>query len=120
MIEWQPIDTAPKDGTVIIVYGDKNDRPNVQTHFYQTAAWVGNGWTNAANSWLKDVTHWIALPAPPKKGEGKVFPTVLEFYDGLPETWDEAAKLGTVTKDEFEKIAAKCFDPMLELQKEKK
>jgi hypothetical protein len=69
MTEWQPIDTAPKDGTVIIVYGYKNDRPNVQTHYYQTAAWVGNGWTNASNSWLKDVTHWIALPAPPKKGD---------------------------------------------------
>jgi hypothetical protein len=63
---WQPIETAPKDGTVIIVYGYKNDRPNVQTHFYQTAAWVGNGYTNAANSWLKDVTHWMLLPAPPK------------------------------------------------------
>jgi len=60
------------------------------------------------------------LPAPPKKGDGTVFPTVLEFYDGLPETWDEAAKLGTVTKDEFEKIASKCFDSMLEARKEKK
>ena len=54
---WQPIETAPKDGTVIIVYAPD---------FFQTAAWVGNGWTNAANSWLGDVTHWMPLPEPPK------------------------------------------------------
>jgi hypothetical protein len=57
MMEWQPIETAPKDGTVIIVYAPD---------FFQTAAWVGNGWTNAANSWLGDVTHWMPLPEPPK------------------------------------------------------
>jgi hypothetical protein len=56
-MEWQPIETAPKDGTVIIVYAPD---------FFQTAAWAGNGWTNAANSWLGDVTHWMPLPEPPK------------------------------------------------------
>jgi len=54
---WKPIETAPKDGTVIIVYAPK---------FFQTAAWVGGVWTNAANSWLGDVTHWMPLPEPPK------------------------------------------------------
>ena len=63
---------------------------------------------------------WMPLPQPPKKEDGNVFPTIVEFYDGLPETWDEAAKLGTITKDEFEKMAAKCFDGMLNAQKEKK
>jgi hypothetical protein len=63
---WHPIETAPKDGTVIIVYGRFPYKENVQTVFYQTAAWTGGGWTNAADSWLGDVTHWMPLPPPPK------------------------------------------------------
>jgi len=67
---WQPIETAPKDGTVIIVYGKFPYKVNVQTVFYQTAAWESDefkaGWTNASSSWLADVTHWMPLPEPPK------------------------------------------------------
>jgi len=58
---WHPIETAPKDGTIIIVY---------EPGFYQTAAWEANefkaGWSNASGSWLGDVTHWMPLPPPPK------------------------------------------------------
>lgn len=57
-MEWQPIETAPKDGTVIIVYAPD---------FFQTAAWTDEKWTNAANSWLEDVTHWMPLPKPPQE-----------------------------------------------------
>jgi len=57
MMEWQPIETAPKDGTVIIVYAPD---------FFQTAAWTDGIWTNASESWLGDVTHWMPLPEPPK------------------------------------------------------
>ena len=55
---WQPIETAPRNGSTIIVY---------EPGFYQTAAWTGGGWTNASNSWLGDVTHWMPLPKPPKE-----------------------------------------------------
>jgi hypothetical protein len=54
---WQPIETAPKTGVVIIVYAPG---------FFQTAAWTNGKWTNAANSWLEDVTHWMPLPEPPE------------------------------------------------------
>lgn len=67
---WHPIETAPKDGTVIIAYGQYSPQPGVQTHFYQTAAWESNefkaGWSNASGSWLGDVTHWMPLPPAPK------------------------------------------------------
>lgn len=59
--KWYSIETAPKDGTVIIVY---------EPGFYQTAAWEANefkaGWSNASGSWVGDVTHWMPLPPPPK------------------------------------------------------
>jgi len=131
MTDWQPIDTAPKDGTVILicacetgmlVFGQRiavakfhaeHDFPRGKVLDFVTA-------DEGERRHVRFATHWMPLPAPPKKGDGTVFPTVLEFYDGLPETWDEAAKLGTVTKDEFEKIASKCFDSMLEARKEKK
>ena len=68
--QWHPIETAPKDGTVIIVYGRFPYKEDVQTVFYQTAAWESNefkaGWTNASGSWLGDVTHWMPLPPAPK------------------------------------------------------
>jgi hypothetical protein len=64
--QWQPIEAAPMDGAVIIVYGQHSPKPGVQTHFYQTAAWSNGGWVNASNSWLNDVTHWMPLLPPPK------------------------------------------------------
>jgi len=58
---WWPIETAPRDGTAILVY---------EPGFFHTAAWEANefkaGWTNAYGSWLVDVTHWMPLPEPPQ------------------------------------------------------
>lgn len=56
--QWQPIETAPKDGTAIIVGGG-------------TAEWNPNqyGWFShqgqAIIEW--EVTHWMPLPEPPKE-----------------------------------------------------
>ena len=59
---WQPIATAPRDGTTILVY---------EPGFFQTAAWESDefraGWTNAYSSWLGDITHWMPLPEGPRK-----------------------------------------------------
>jgi hypothetical protein len=55
-MSWQPIETAPRDGTVILVYA-----PGL----FQTAAWVDGYWTTACENWLDDVTHWMPLPEPP-------------------------------------------------------
>ena len=57
---WQPIEVAPRDGTIILVY---------EPGFFHTAAWEANefkaGWTNASGGWLADVTHWMLRPEPP-------------------------------------------------------
>lgn len=65
--DWQPIDTAPKDGTRILVYsqslywlvaffGGDHDRPG---HLSQ--------WRSAWDAeWLaRTPTHWMPLPDPP-------------------------------------------------------
>ena len=78
MIEWQPIETAPKDGTDILVY-----MPDVNLHgtpaFYQwcivVAYWERHfdKWSTSHVSgcdWDEDLvsnyaTHWMPLPKPP-------------------------------------------------------
>jgi hypothetical protein len=59
---WQSIETAPRDGTTILVY---------EPGFFQTVAWEANefkaGWTNASGGWLGDVTYWMPIPEGPGK-----------------------------------------------------
>lgn len=64
--QWQPIKTAPKDGTVIIVYRPKFDGkyiPRVGTdiwgNFAGTDCWGGSRSDTPP-------THWMPLPEPPK------------------------------------------------------
>jgi hypothetical protein len=65
MIEWQPIETAPKDGTLILLYRDGH---------HVLGCWREDGY------WSDDIelffgteyarenvpSHWMPLPEPPK------------------------------------------------------
>jgi hypothetical protein len=62
LIEWQPIDTAPKDGTKILTCGPKSGR--------YVSVWNKNGmnWAEAGGEeyWTyNDPTHWMPLPDKP-------------------------------------------------------
>lgn len=68
-LQWQPIETAPKDGTPILAR-EKGAGPAV---YMMCAMWSGSelegwripgarGWTNAR--WFHP-THWMHLPPPP-------------------------------------------------------
>lgn len=74
---WQPIDTAPKDGTIVLVYGlwageigGKDKTPGryianwVPSSDYQGYHWLVDG-TDAYAAWVK-ATHWMPLPEPPQ------------------------------------------------------
>ena len=75
MTEWQPIETAPKDGTVLI-----GKIPNGNLDFNNEIKWV-SGWCALYKMewggmkkeiWLKlndehQPTHWMPLPKPPKQ-----------------------------------------------------
>ena len=67
LVEWQPIETAPKDGTKIWLY-------------YEGTAYWGHWYQHrAVSGWITDVfdcamydfrpTRWMPLPAPPAEGE---------------------------------------------------
>jgi hypothetical protein len=62
MSEWQPIETAPKDGTAILVF---HNRMVIE-------AWYSGRWGRFVQSETGGhngiaPTHWMPLPAPPKE-----------------------------------------------------
>ena len=61
---WQPIETAPKDGTWIMTYC-----PALSVASYPTVVFWDDGWVPPGND-LSEVepTHWMPLPAPPDAG----------------------------------------------------
>ena len=67
-MEWQPIETAPKDGTWILVI-IAGEHPDGYPYIPACAQWRDGGWfetndTEPAEDW--PLTHWMPLPAPPK------------------------------------------------------
>jgi len=59
-LQWQPIETAPKDGTEIIVY-----RPDAGVFgaFYSDECWFCT--YSGEDFSLEPPTHWMHLPPPP-------------------------------------------------------
>jgi hypothetical protein len=69
---WQPIETAPKDGTRVLAYWPGGDNKNAAV---QVESWFGPwgmgsaklAWQNAFE-WADGYngpTHWLPLPEPP-------------------------------------------------------
>ena len=70
MSKWQPIETAPRDGTVILATWEdtwKNGRPHIEPCDFSEGYWYysydGEGPTSAP-------THWAPLPELPETTEG--------------------------------------------------
>jgi hypothetical protein len=69
MSDWQPIETAPKDGTAILAYyPDKagfTARQDVVPVFW--SGWGGGVWENSTSGGkpFQQPTHWMPLPGPP-------------------------------------------------------
>ena len=75
-MDWQPIETAPKDGTAFMAWAKGYEWPEVVKWFdydADTAVEVGEpGYLHYAEELLQNVTdspenltHWMPLPAPP-------------------------------------------------------
>jgi len=77
-MEWQPIDTAPMDGTWILVHGFKFGREKCVSHWYAVVQWepisksrpeLGGQWLYGQHKDLhvRDPQYWTYLPAVPEK-----------------------------------------------------
>jgi len=57
---WQPIETAPKDGSDVLIYNPVSGEMFV-------CYWSKGRWKFAVHIVMKDEpTHWMPLPEPPK------------------------------------------------------
>lgn len=77
MSEWQPISTAPKDGTMILLYrpnayewgkvtpGKWNEQKYSKKPNPYWEIWLKIGGISEAREWIP--THWMQLPPPPKE-----------------------------------------------------
>lgn len=66
--EWQPIETAPKDGREILAFAQGSHGLN--DTFFAVAQWANGDpdmWTGSGWFWPFAIrpTHWMPLPAPP-------------------------------------------------------
>lgn len=73
MSEWKPIETAPKDGTRVLIvsddqvfigywsesakFGDEIEKPGWQIHESEMDEWYAVA--------VDDATHWTPIPEPP-------------------------------------------------------
>jgi hypothetical protein len=67
MIDWQPIETAPRDGTWFLAFG-KHSRDRCTM---MVICWDGDpDWVSADDGYRPYLspTHWMPLPNPPKQG----------------------------------------------------
>jgi hypothetical protein len=76
MTEWQPIDTAPKDGTRILAYWADSDEHTIIEWFEYNEINISGTWCQRQSGLGSDCgyedaafSHWCPLPAPPKKGD---------------------------------------------------
>ncbi len=74
MSEWRPIETAPKDGTPVLVWDESmgsNKRDGCDDRRY-AIGYVRCGWATPHGTWGNrnnshcSPTHWQPLPAPPE------------------------------------------------------
>lgn len=85
--QWKPIETAPKDGTVIDVWASKpedwdneyyvNGSPKTKTCLTEACRCTNVCWDNLEEDWIYitgevvselfdcEITHWMPLPEPP-------------------------------------------------------
>jgi hypothetical protein len=74
--EWRPIETAPRDGTTIIICTNSAEEPDPCMAHFRDGKWVcttKEDWDAGDREfrkyawWSPDATHWMPRPAPPPR-----------------------------------------------------
>ena len=66
-MDWQPIETAPKDGTEILVWNEVSGpyRTAYQDRINEYEGRWPMGFCGRIGVWFPSPTHWMPLPKPP-------------------------------------------------------
>lgn len=71
--DWQPIETAPKDGNCILMrwIDDVGEGPieTIDMCFWYQERWLMACECDGISRYQAGYTHWLPLPAPPKRDE---------------------------------------------------
>jgi hypothetical protein len=63
---WQPIETAPKDGTKVLLYWKPLPYAKRKWGTIRLGRWNGSSWQMEMGGLYRcDCTHWMPLPLPP-------------------------------------------------------
>lgn len=67
MSEWQPIETAPKDGRLVVLLSRNESHvwPVTVARWARHISGTAEGWKGPKANWASDgaFTHWLPLPA---------------------------------------------------------
>jgi len=58
--DWEPVHTAPRDGTAVLLFHPAWDVPQVGVHYDGSASWQ-----QPSGDLLPTPTHWMRLPPGP-------------------------------------------------------
>lgn len=61
-MHWKPIETAPRDGTWVLVW---EQYINTEYHPAEVARFMTDRWTNSGSKSIPNASHWMPLPARP-------------------------------------------------------
>jgi hypothetical protein len=121
-MEWQPIETAPKDGRHIIGWFGESRTPHAESIYWATWAEKGKDlglwvWAQDGDSPQVGPTHWMAQPEPPEKvamtkteAENRLVSIIKEINDAgfrptisviRPETGDDGKTYGAYYLEEI-------------------
>lgn len=62
--KWQPIETAPRDGTLILTWSPCRAQFSVSYWDDEDATWLSD-WRQKGHPQWVDASHWMPLPEPP-------------------------------------------------------
>ena len=64
MSDWRPMETAPKDGTPVLIYFPRigSQRRGQAVAYYHR---VSGSWVTHPGMYNRSPTHWMPLPDPP-------------------------------------------------------
>lgn len=77
-MKWQPIETAPRDETRILVIngetggyggyaGESSRAYHIGTAYFYEGEWLATDCCDGVSTYMP--THWMPLPEPPNEGE---------------------------------------------------
>lgn len=70
-MSWRPIETAPQDGSYVLVFGSTKDGLRATAARYDPDWSCGGQWIvtrhDRTHFRVRDATHWMPLPANPER-----------------------------------------------------